>query len=126
MRKMFSVTLGCFVLIFSGIAGVTAATAKPSRDGQNRQIEIHNRTGTTISRIYAKSSSGTQWSTDMIPNTVISPSETESINVDNGAGTCLYDFWIVYMNDARQTLYRVDVCSLTHLDAMPDGLEAVW
>lgn len=116
MKSVFYALLGTAALF----AAVPAHAQ--SNDGQNRRIELHNHTGTTIREFYASTTNRTSWQEDVLGRRTLPPSGTMTINIDDGSGRCMYDVRIIFSNGAVQTLGSVNVCTARVIDAWPNGI----
>ena len=121
-------TLARAALIAAGLAATTTAaadagpriaaertTAAPmlqSRDGQNRQVRIHNNTGWTMLRFYASDSRVTSWQEDMLGRGTLATGSSVLMNIDDGSGACLYDFKAEFTNGQTLTRFHVNVCQI--------------
>jgi hypothetical protein len=119
-------TLASAALIVAALATATATTAEPrvavdrtaaapmaqSRDGQNRQVRIHNDTGWTMLRFYASDSRVTSWQEDMLGRGTLPTGRSVLMNIDDGSGACLYDFRAEFTNGQVLTRFNINVCQI--------------
>lgn len=96
------------------------ASAPVIAQGNNYWVEIHNMTGTTITRFHASPTWDNDWGPDLLtgPAYSIAPSGMVKFNLNRG---CEQHFKVVYANGAVQT-GEFDVCRVSHVDAMPKSL----
>ncbi|MEK7510784.1 MAG: hypothetical protein AAB582_00920 [Patescibacteria group bacterium] len=93
-----------------------------SNDGNNRRIDIHNHTGSTIWEFYASTTNQTSWQEDILDDDVIVSGDTQLVNLDDGTGRCLYDVKVVFKGGGERTRNRVNVCTTSVIDVYPDGI----
>ena len=91
----------------------TAASAPvQSRDGLNRRVRIHNNTGWTMLRFYASDSRVDSWEEDMLGRGTLAAGNSIMMNIDDGSGTCVYDFKAEFTNGQELTRFNVNVCEI--------------
>ncbi|MDP1914477.1 hypothetical protein [Brevundimonas sp.] len=96
------------------VAADKAAVSAPvqSRDGLNRRVRIHNNTGWTMLRFYASDSRVTSWEEDMLGRGTLAAGNSIMMNIDDGSGTCLYDFKAEFTNGQVLTRFNINVCQI--------------
>ena len=96
------------------VAADKAAVSAPvqSRDGLNRRVRIHNNTGWTMLRFYASDSRVDSWQEDMLGRGTLAAGNSIMMNIDDGSGTCVYDFKAEFTNGQVLTRFNVNVCQI--------------
>lgn len=91
-------------------AALVAGLAAPPVLAQDAQWEIINDSALTLMELYASPVSAPGWSNDILGSRALGPGESGSITIENGQGTCLYDFQFV-MEDGSVIDNRTDICA---------------
>lgn len=93
-------------------ARVRAMPPAQSTDGQNRRVRIHNQTGWTITAISVSDARGGDWRAALLGRDAVASGESVLVNVDDGAGSCVYVVKAEFANG--QTLERdnVNACQI--------------
>lgn len=86
--------------------------AQPSNDGQNRRVRVHNQTGWTIVSLYAADPARADWRGDLLVPEVLATGDSAVIDIDNGAGTCVYVIRAEFSNGERLERVGVNVCRI--------------
>ena len=119
-------TIARAVLIVTALGTASVAAAEPvvaadkvavsapvqSRDGLNRRVRIHNNTGWTMLRFYASDSRVDSWQEDMLGRGTLAAGNSIMMNIDDGSGTCVYDFKAEFTNGQVLTRFNVNVCQI--------------
>lgn len=114
-RRSVSLVLGLF-LLGAGWAGASSPQAEPkarqgtitriaaiqSRDGNNRNVRVHNQTGLTIVTLQASSGSG--WTGDLLDSGGLAAGRSVVVAIDDGTGACRYSLRARF--DTGETLER--------------------
>lgn len=90
----------------------TTRGAQSSNDGQNRRVRVHNQTGWTIVNLYAADPARTDWRGDLLVPEALATGDSAVIDVDNGAGTCVYVLRAEFSNGERLERVGVNVCRI--------------
>ena len=91
-------------------AALVAGLAAPPVLAQDAPWEIVNDSALTLMELYASPVSAPGWSDDILGSRTLGPGESGSITIENGQGTCLYDFQFV-MEDGSVIDNRTDICT---------------
>jgi len=102
------------------IALAFAGTAAAAQDGKNRVVLINNKTGYTVTEIYASNTSAQDWQEDILHDKVLPPGGTLRANIDDGTGHCMFDFRIVFEDGDEAEKRGFDVCKMEELN-LTDG-----
>lgn len=86
--------------------------AQSSNDGQNRRVRVHNQTGWTIVSLYAADPARADWRGDLLVPEVLATGDSAVIDIDNGAGTCVYVIRAEFSNGERLERVGVNVCRI--------------
>ena len=89
-----------------------AKSAGQSRDGQNRRIRVHNQTGWTITALYATDPRRADWRGDLMTGAALATGDSVLINVDDGAGACVYVLRAEFSNGQALERVGVNVCRI--------------
>lgn len=111
-----------------GIAVLMASLTMPgtgiaqSNDGNNRRVEVHNHTGTTIWEFHASTTNRTDWEEDILDDGIISAGGRQRINLDDGTGRCRYDVRVTFKGGATLVKTNIDVCAVSIIDVYPSEI----
>lgn len=83
-----------------------------SRDGQNRRVRVHNQTGWTITALYATDPRRADWRGDLMSGAALATGDSVLINVDDGAGACVYVLRAEFSNGQALERVGVNVCRI--------------
>ncbi|WP_445678870.1 hypothetical protein [Radicibacter daui] len=98
-----SMLTGCFLtLALSGAA--TGAMAK------DRHVKITNNTDSILSEFYASDVESEDWEEDILGADVLRPGESSNIDIDDGSGSCHFDFRAVFEDGTKIVDESVNVC----------------
>lgn len=93
-------------------AAAPSAPAAQSNDSYDRRVMIHNNTGWTMTHFYASDSRVTDWQEDILGSSVLPNGNSVRINIDDGNGSCVYDFKARFSNGQELTRMRINVCQI--------------
>jgi hypothetical protein len=98
-----SMLTGCF-LAFAISGAATGAMAK------DRHVRIINNTDSILTEFYASDVESDDWEEDILGNDVLSRGESSNIDVDDGSGSCHFDFRAVFEDGTKIVDESVNVC----------------
>ncbi len=78
----------------------------------NRHVDIKNDTGETLTEFYASVTKTDDWEEDILGDQVIEDGETFDINIDDGSGSCRYDFKAVFEGGDVMVRKNINVCEV--------------
>ena len=78
-----------------------------SADGQNRRVRIHNQTGWTLTGLQVTDIRRDDWRAATLGREAVPTGDSVIVNVDDGAGSCIYLIRAEFSNG--QTLERTNV-----------------
>ena len=91
----------------AGIVQAPAGRTGQSADGQNRRVRIHNQTGWTLTALQVTDARREDWRAAMLGREAVPTGDSVMVNVDDGAGSCIYVIRAEFSNG--QTLERTNV-----------------
>lgn len=105
--------------VMAGSIGLSApAAAQTDRDGQQRWINIVNRSNVQIYRFYMTDVDTRGWGDDRLGDDVIEPGDSMRVvptRRQRDRGYCQFDMMVVFENNARVERRGVNLCSTTNL-----------
>jgi hypothetical protein len=105
--------------LLAGSATFTApATAQTDRDGQQRWINIVNRTNLTIREFYMTDVDTRGWGDDRLGDSTIDSGDSMRVvptRRQRERGYCQFDMKVVFENDRTVERRGVNLCSTTNL-----------
>ncbi len=78
-----------------------------SADGQNRRVRIHNQTGWVLTGLQVTDARREDWRLAALGREAVPTGDSVMVNVDDGAGSCVYLIRAEFSNG--QTLERTNV-----------------
>ena len=118
-------SLSCLSLILAACLTLGApgsASADPnggfkspgqSNDGRNRQVRIHNQTGWTMTALYVSDARRPDWRGDFLrERTGLATGGSLMINIDDGAGACVYVLRAEFSNGQALERAEVNACRI--------------
>lgn len=84
-----------------------------SAQAADRNVDIINKTGMTLTHFYASNTGTGDWEEDILGRGSIANGETFEINIDDGTGACRFDFKAVFANGGESVKRNINVCSIT-------------
>lgn len=78
----------------------------------NRHVDVKNDTGESLTEFYASVTQTNEWEEDILGDQVIETGETFDINIDDGSGSCLYDFKAVFEGGDVLVRKNINVCEV--------------
>lgn len=83
-----------------------------SKDGKDRHVVIINETRHTLVRFYASRIATDDWEEDILGNSTLRAGAQVRINIDDGTGSCLFDFKAVFDDGDELIRNRINVCEI--------------
>jgi hypothetical protein len=77
---------------------------------QDRRVEVVNSSGRTLREFYASNVNRTSWEEDILGNNVLPSGRSIVINIDDGSGSCRFDFLAVLEGGRRVEQRDFNVC----------------
>ncbi|MEO7064577.1 MAG: hypothetical protein ABI082_12505 [Dokdonella sp.] len=97
-------------LLSAVVAGLCLSSLATAGDGENRKIDLVNKTHSKIIELYASAPSTKAWEENIIKGQTVDPGETMEIDLDDESGNCKFDFKAVLAGGGEATLGGFDVC----------------
>jgi hypothetical protein len=87
-------------------------------DGENRHVSIHNDSAQPIREFYASRIGIDDWEEDILGRDTLAAGASVDVNIDDGSGSCLFDFKAVFADGTSKTRSRINVCVVSeyHFD----------
>jgi hypothetical protein len=107
----------------AGSAGLPAQ-AQTDRDGQQRWVNIVNRSGVTIREFYMTDVDTRGWGDDRLGSEVVEPGDSLRVVPtprQRARGYCQYDMKVVFANDRSVERRGVNLCSTSNLICTSSG-----
>ena len=77
---------------------------------QNRVVVLVNNCSSSICRFYASNTNRNKWEEDILGERVLRPGQKARINVDDGTGSCWFDFKTVLCDGTSIVRESINVC----------------
>ena len=111
-------------LMASCLSIAPVAQAQTDRDGQQRWINIVNRSGVTIREFYMTDVDTRGWGDDRLGQEVVEPGDSLRVVPtprQRARGYCQFDMKVVFANDRTVERRGVNLCSTTNLVCTSTG-----
>jgi hypothetical protein len=117
-------------VVFAALAALTLggaalpASAQTDRDGQQRWINIVNRSGVTIREFYMTDVDTRGWGDDRLGQEVVEPGDSLRVVPtprQRSRGYCQFDMKVVFANDRTVERRGVNLCSTSNLVCTSTG-----
>lgn len=76
-------------------------------------FRLTNRKSRSIHYFYVSPTNVDSWEEDILGRDTLSPGESIRVSIDDGRGSCLYDFKAVFSDGSTSTDYDVNICDLS-------------
>ena len=96
--------MAVILTLFATIAPACAA---------DRNVDILNQTGQTMMQFYASVTKSNSWEENILGNDSLDDGDTQSVNIDDGSGKCVFDFKAVFKSGASAEKRGVNVCEIS-------------
>lgn len=104
MSLFRSALLSALIFGASSLTGVATAA--------DRNVEVYNKTKTTLVAFYASRVSTNDWEEDILGDDILEPGQSVTIDVDDGTGSCVYDFKGEFEDGEDVISRKVNVCEV--------------
>ena len=94
------------------VALTLLATIAPAH-AADRNVDILNQTGQTMMQFYASVTRSNSWEENILGNDSLDDGDTQSVNIDDGSGKCVFDFKAVFRGGATAEKRGVNVCEIS-------------
>lgn len=95
-------------------AGLVAAPlSAQSADGQDRRIQIENRSGQTIVYVRGSPTTSSSFGEDRIPDRILGSGQRTVVNFDNGSRACMWDLRVTLADGRNIDRMNVNVCRVS-------------
>jgi hypothetical protein len=92
----------------------SAALAGPSL-AEDRRITVQNDTGFAIVKFYGSKDGAADWQENILGQSVLESGSSVKIDFDDGTGTCVFDFRVVFDDGDELVKTAVNVCEVSTL-----------
>lgn len=113
---------GIGVAVLVALLTMPGASIAQSDDGNNRRVEVHNHTNTTIWEFHASTTNRDEWEEDILDDGIISAGGRQRINLDDGSRRCKYDVKVTFRGGATLVKANIDVCAVSIIDVYPNEI----
>jgi hypothetical protein len=91
-----------------------AALSGPSQ-AEDRRITVQNDTGFSIVKFYGSKDGSADWQENILGQSVLASGSAVKIDFDDGTGTCVFDFRVVFDDGDELVKKAVNVCEVSTL-----------
>lgn len=109
--------MACAVLVaaqpvLAGVVQAPAGRTGQSADGQNRRVRIHNQTGWTLTGLQITDVRREDWRAATLGRDAVPTGDSVMVNVDDGAGSCVYVIRAEFSNGQALERTNVNACQI--------------
>ena len=79
----------------------------------DRNVDILNRTGLTMTKFYASVTRSNSWEENILGNDNLADGDTQSVDIDDGSGKCVFDFKAEFKGGATAEKRGINVCEIS-------------
>jgi hypothetical protein len=100
------------------VGSVAPASAQRDRDGQQRWIDVVNRTNVTIREFYMTDVDTNGWGDDRLGQSVVAPGQQMRVMPtarQRARAYCMYDMRIVFENNRSVERRQVNLCTASEI-----------
>ncbi|MFO1014899.1 MAG: hypothetical protein U1E50_14155 [Caulobacteraceae bacterium] len=109
-QRISRLALAAFTFVAMAMAAAAPAHAAPDR--YNRNVLIVNQTGQTIREFYASRVTTDDWEEDILGQDVLRAGSSVRVNIDDGTGSCRFDFKAVLADGSSIIRNNINVCEI--------------
>lgn len=106
------ISVRSFVAALALSAVTACSTTTVTTTSANRNVQIVNNTGFTMTNFYGSNAGANSWQEDILGVDVLPSGSSVSINFDDGTGFCTFDFKAVFSDGDSVIQPNVDVCTI--------------
>lgn len=99
IRLLFAATAAVIVLAAPAIA-------------KDRKVNIINKTGVTITALYASNVDETSWQENMLGNSTLKDDDNIEANINDGTGACVFDLKAEFSDGDEVVERKLNVCEV--------------
>ena len=78
----------------------------------DRNVDIVNQTGRTMTHFYASSSNSDTWEEDILGHDKLASGDTQPVDISDGSGACKFDFKAVFSDGSSSVRKGINVCEV--------------
>lgn len=93
-------------------SAVVRGAGAQSADGQNRRVRIHNQTGWTLTALSLSDAGRSGWRAAALGKEAVPTGDSVLVNVDDGAGSCVYVIRAEFSNGQSLERSNVNACQI--------------
>lgn len=90
----------------------TRTAGAQSADGQNRRVRIHNQTGWVLTSLQMSDGRREEWRGAALGREAVATGESVLVNVDDGAGSCVYVLRAEFSNGQSLERANINACQI--------------
>ena len=90
-----------------------AMLAAFSAHAADRNVDLINKTGLTMTAFYASVTNANSWEENILGNDSLDDGDTQPVDVNDGSGKCVFDFKAVFKNGSTAEKRGVNVCQIS-------------
>jgi hypothetical protein len=80
---------------------------------EDRRVEVVNASGRELREFYASNSQRSNWEEDILGQDTLPSGRSITINIDDGSGTCRFDFLAVLDGGRKVEQRNINVCEVS-------------
>ncbi len=84
-----------------------------SAHAADRNVDIVNKTGMTMTAFYASVTNANSWEENILGNDNLADGDTQPVDIDDGSGKCVFDFKAVFKGGGSAEKRGINVCQVS-------------
>jgi hypothetical protein len=103
MRCLASIAAATMMLLAAGV----------SANAADRNVDIVNKTGLTMTQFYASVTNADSWEDNILGSDALENGDTQPVDINDGSGKCVFDFKAVFKGGATAEKRGINVCQIS-------------
>lgn len=91
----------------------TAMLVAFSAHAADRNVDIVNKTGMTMTAFYASVTNANSWEENILGNDSLADGDTQPVDINDGSGKCVFDFKATFKGGSTAEKRGVNVCQVS-------------
>lgn len=91
----------------------TAMFATVSAHAADRNVDLVNKTGRTMTAFYASVTNSNSWEENILGNDSLDDGDTQPVDINDGSGKCVFDFKATFKDGSTAEKRGVNVCQIS-------------
>lgn len=120
MLPAFTFTKDCLMSLSSlsrlPLAAALIVSLGSAASAENREVTVTNASSAAMIEFFASNTGTNNWEEDILGVDVLAVGEAIDVNIDDGSGSCVFDFKATFEDGSSAVMGDVDVCEISQFD----------